>query len=270
MSWMYRYVLIILISFFFVSCGEESPEDKPATDGSGVFVDREAISDTDPVEFTMIVHDEYVNESDVDELLGGENFFVVQQKLSNGSIALFIADDHTYNAFAPDWLMEWLDGDTLADKSQERIKGILLDYGNSVKTEVCQESSVQKRRKVFMEKGLTKGTLATITPGNTWVTYMNDTLSDGFFDGYQVSIIGRDGTGFVETIQLSKYGQNSATMIHEGSNVDVSAPVEDRTVFVLKHVSGSKARKSAIDLNQYITILEGVRGEDGLFSSCSQ
>ncbi|MDE0151148.1 MAG: hypothetical protein OXK80_01450 [Bdellovibrionales bacterium] len=272
MYWIYKCLFYCVLSVFFLSCGKKSTEDiEPGTGDPGV-PKEEVMLDTDPLEFTMIVHDEYLNESDSDEgeLLGGEKFFVVQQKLSNGSIALFIADDHTYSAFLPDGIMAFLGGDTFADKSQERIKSILLDYGNSLKTEVCQENTVGERRKVFMEEGLTKGTLALITPGNTWVTYMNDTLSDGFFDGYQVAIIEMDGTGFVEAIYLSKYGRNAATMIQEGSNVDVSLPMEDRTDFTLKHVSGSQVRKSAIDLSQYITILEGIRGADGRFSSCSQ
>ena len=274
MSWVYSSILVIFMSIFFVSCGKPSPEDVPPEPPETEQVDTSAvkkvIEDKGPVAFEMVVHDED-NESDADTPLGKEKFFVVQQELSSGSVALFVADNHTYDAsYIPDFLLEWLGGDTLADKAQSRIKSILVDHGNALKEEVCEEDSVQERRRVLMNEGLTKGTLVLISPGNTWVTYMNDTLSDGFFDGYQVSIIDRDVSGLVTTVQLSKYGQTTSTVIEGGNSVDVSRPIEERNDFRLKLLEGAQAWKSPIDLNQYLAILNEIQGHDGQFSSCSQ
>lgn len=190
----------------------------------------------------MTAHDD-TNESDEDDgVLGEEKFFVVQQKLSNGSVAVFIADDHTYDiGYLPDVLLKLLNGDTFADEAQKRIRGILLDYGNALKTEVCEEDSVQERQETLEENGLTRGTLALITPGNTWVTYMGDTLSDGYFDGYQVSRIERDSGGFVKTIQLSKYGRSGSTITEEGAGVSTLQLLFDRYDITLLASEGRRS-----------------------------
>ncbi len=262
---MYNYFLILLISVFCVSCGKKTPPGTPPGETQPTV--PQEVTEIDPLEFEMIVHDEG-NVSDGEEL-GGEKFFVVQQKLSNGKIALFVADNHTYDSFVPDVLLNWLGGDTLADKAQARIKKILKDHGGALRARVCGEDSVQDRRSTLIKEGLTKGTLV-IVSGNTWTTYMEDTLSDGFFDGFQVSSVERGSEGLLEQMWLSRFDRFSSTTIEAGSDVNQSRSTEDRYDITLLFSPNASIKKSLIDLNQYIGILDNIRGADDQFSSCHQ
>ena len=224
----------------------------------------------DPIQLDMFVQDE-ANESDTDVLAGGEKFFVVQQSLSNGVIALFIADNHNYDSlisFISSDAAKFLGGSTFAKKAQARITQILLDSGNTLKTKVCDEDSVKERRRVLITKGLTKGTLILFKPAeNTWDVYMNDNMSGGFFDGYEVTSIKMDNNGLVEQVMLSKFLRSSIT-IEENQNVNSNAPVSSREDVFLLMAQESSAQKSIIDLEQYIGILESIKGLDSKFSSC--
>ena len=110
------YIVFCVLLFLCMSCKqeEEIPEE-PVVEPAEVplIQNRE-----EPLQIEMVVKDE-TNESDTDALSGGEKFFVVQQSLSNGVIALFIADDHTYDSFIPDTLLKWLGGSTFGKESSK-------------------------------------------------------------------------------------------------------------------------------------------------------
>ena len=253
-----------------MSCKQEKEEvPEEATEPvSAPFQEREG-----PLQLEMVVKDE-ANESDTDALSGGEKFFIVQQSLSNGVTALFIADNHNYDSpvpLIPDTVLGWLGGSTFAKKAQSHIKQILLDSGNALKKKVCDEDTVQERRGVLITEGLTKGTLVLFKPAeNTWDIYMQNNLSDGFFDDYEVTSIKRDDGGFVKEIILSKFLHSSITVEEEGQNVNSNASVPSREDVVLVIPQNALAQKSLINLEQYMGILDSIQGLDGQFASCSQ
>ena len=285
---MFRYVisfLILLVSVFCISCGEEkTPKEEQTTPGKTQragkskpkTVQQSAATAVIPesLEFTMIVHDE-TNESDSGDIPGGEKFFVVQQKLSNGKVAVFVADDHTYSDNRAANTVKSLFGrlaltDTFAVKAQTRIKNINKDQGGALQAKVCREDSLQNKTKLFKEIGLTRGTIVLLSGDpKIWraETYMGDTLSGGHFNNYQVLSVKRDDYGLITEIWLNDYKKVSTSI--EGSGVIAqSYPQEDLNFIAL--LQPTKTQKSSIDLNKYIGILDSIRGTDNQFPACFQ
>ena len=196
--------------------------------------------------------------------------------LSDGAMALFIADDHTYDSILSHLKGLWSEGDTLADAAQDRIKGILKDHGGALESEVCEEDSLKDRMDTLKKEGLTAGTLALVRGADEWVTYMGDALSEGFFDGYSVSLVKRGSDGFVEEISLAEISSSTISIAGESGYKGVSESSTNQSwqFITLVQPSNFSVQKSPppplIDLEKYIGILDRIRGVDDKFSACTQ
>ncbi len=268
-----RCVSILLVSIFCGGCGTDSDDSKEGESASAkpaVKTSQQTPAVRGPMEFTMIVSDELDSEEFDSDELGEEKMFVVQQALSDGMTALYIADDHAYSSIFSHLFSFFTEGNTLADTAQERIKGILKDNGGSLKAKVCEEDSLEDRTDTLKEEGLTKGTLVLVRGADEWTTYMEDPLSDGFFDGYSVSSVKQGSDGFVERIWLSEYS-SSSTSIREGeeeSSVDVSKVTEELHFIPLIRSPDFSTQESLVNLEKYISILNRIQRDQ--FSLCNK